>query len=337
MRSVAANVLTILIAVGLVILAALGVARQEVSQPGPLVDEVVVEIPRGASVRQISEILGESGALPDRALMGAVSGPSLFRLTANYSGRARELKFGEYAIAPGSSVEDLVALLAKGGNVQHSVTIPEGMTVAEAVARIMAEPLLTGEIADVPPEGSLLPDTWSFQRGQGRAELIAQMQTAMQRAVDEAWDARDPETPLKSKEELLILASIVEKETRPAEHGRVASVFINRMRRGMRLQTDPTVIYGITLGQAPLGRGLKRSELQAKTAYNTYVIDGLPPTPIANPSRESIRAAANPDETPYLYFVADGSGGHAFATNLDDHNRNVAKWRRLERERKANQ
>jgi UPF0755 protein len=337
MRSFAANVLTILIVVGLFALGAIGIAQNDITRAGPLTEEVVVQVPRGANVTKISELLGESGALPERMLMGAVSGPAMFRIAANYSGKARDLKFGEYAIPPGASIENLVALLSQGGNVQHRVTIPEGVTSFEAVARIRETDLLTGEIAEVPPEGSLFPDTWSFQRGDTRESVIARMQARMQAVLDEAWENRQPDLPLESKEELLILASIIEKETRPQEHGKVASVFINRLRRGMKLQTDPTVIYGITLGQAPLGRGLRRSELRAQTPFNTYVIDGLPPTPIANPSRESILAAANPEETPYLYFVADGTGGHAFATNLNDHNRNVAKWRRIERERNANQ
>ena len=337
MRNVAANALTVLIVIGLFVLGALGVGRQQVSAPGPLTEEVTVQVPRGASVRQISELLAEAGALPESALGGALDGAQLFRLEAHYSGKAQELKFGEYAIAPGASVEQIVALMAEGGNVQHAVTIPEGMTVFQAVERINAAELLTGEIAEMPTEGSLLPDTWAYERGATRQSVVERMQTSMQAVLDEAWAARAPDLPLANKEELLILASIIEKETRPAEHGKVASVFINRLRLGMRLQTDPTVIYGITKGEKPLGRGLRRSELDRETPYNTYVISGLPPTPIANPGRESIMAAAQPDTTEYLYFVADGTGGHAFATNLDDHNRNVANWRRIERERKANQ
>lgn len=337
MRNIAANVLTILIVLGLVALGGLSIARDSVTRAGPLTEEVVVQVPRGASVREISDLLAESGALPDRVMGGALSGAQMFRLAANYSGQAQNLKFGEYAFEPGTSIEDLVAMLSQGGNVQHTVTIPEGMTVSQAIDRINAAELLTGEIKEIPAEGSLFPDTWAYERGASRQDVLDRMQARMTEALDEAWSAREPDLPLESKEELLILASIIEKETRPAEHGKVASVFINRIRRGMKLQTDPTVIYGITLGQAPLGRGLRRSELRAKTPYNTYVIPGLPPTPIANPSRESLMAAAQPDETPYLYFVADGTGGHAFATNLDDHNRNVAQWRRIERERNADQ
>ena len=337
MRNVAANVLTILIVLGLVGLGALSAAQRAVTEAGPATEEIQVQIPRGASVREISELLEDAGALPERAMAGALSGAQMFRLAANYSGEGQNLKFGEYAIAPGASVLDIVGLLSEGGNVQHTVTIPEGMTVSMALDRVNAAELLTGEVSDVPPEGSLFPDTWAHERGATRQSVIDRMKARMEEELDNAWEARAPDLPLKSKEELLILASIVEKEARPEEHGKVASVFINRIRRGMRLQTDPTVIYGITLGQAPLGRGLRRSELSAPTPYNTYVIAGLPPTPIANPGRESLMAVAQPDTTAFLYFVADGTGGHAFATNLDEHNQNVANWRRIERERNENQ
>lgn len=333
MRNIAANVLTILIVVGLVALAAFSVAESEISEPGPLQEEAFVQVPRGASLREISVLLDEAGALPEKGLMGALSGQSLFRITAAYTGQAKKLQFGEYAIPPGASIEEMLALLEKGGNVRHQITIPEGFTSWAVVERLKAIEKLTGEIDVVPPEGSLLPETYQFDRGSSRAALITRMQDDMKRVLDEAWASRAPDLPLASPAEMLILASIVEKETRPNEHGKVASVFINRLNRGMKLQTDPTVIYGITEGKAPLGRGLRKSELARATPYNTYVIDGLPPTPIANPSEASIRAVANPDDTDYLFFVADGTGGHAFATTLQEHNRNVANWRRIERER----
>ena len=337
MRGLAANALTILIVLGLVALAVFGVADSEIDAAGPLAEEKVVQIPRGANLREISTILDDAGALPERGLAGAIDGASLFRIAAAYSGQSKRLKFGEYALPKEASIDQLLDLLEQGGNVQHRVTLPEGMTVAMAVERLMAEEKLTGEITEVPPEGSLLPDSYDFQRGDTRQSVIARMQTAMETELQKAWDSRAENLPLASKAEMLILASIVEKETRPAEHGKVASVFINRLNRGMKLQTDPTVIYGITLGQAPLGRGLRKSELRARTPYNTYVIDGLPPTPIANPGRESIRAVANPETTEYLFFVADGTGGHAFAETLAEHNKNVAAWRAIERERNANQ
>lgn len=325
MRNMAANMFSVLIVAGVVGLGVLGVARQQITAPGSHLEPIEFQVAKGAKMVEVAENLAKSGA---------VSSALMFRLAARYSGKERAIKFGDYEIPAKANMEEILALLASGGNVQYRVTIPEGMTSAMAVARLMAEEKLTGKIDVLPPEGSLFPDTWQFQRGEDRNAVIARMQAKMISVLDEAWENRDPDTPLKSKAELLILASIIEKETRPAEHGSVASVFINRLRRGMRLQTDPTVIYGITAGEAPLGRGLTRSELRKKTPYNTYLIDGLPPTAIANPGEASIRAAAQPDETPYLYFVADGTGGHAFAETLQEHNRNVAEWRRIERERK---
>ena len=189
----------------------------------------------------------------------------------------------------------------------------------------------------MPPEGSLAPDSYEVRAGASRPDLVAQMQDRQAARLDAAWQNRADDLPLSTPEEALILASIIEKETGIAEERRtVSSVFVNRLNTGMRLQTDPTVIYGVTEGRGTLGRGLRQSELRGETPWNTYVIDGLPPTPIANPGQASIEAALNPDETDYIFFVADGTGGHAFATNLADHNRNVAEWRRIEAER-ANQ
>ena len=328
MRNIAANVLTILIVLGIVLVGVIGVAQDQVTSEGPATEPIRYSVAKGARFDAVAEDLAEAGAV-DNLL--------LFRLAGRYGGQASKLKFGEYEIAPGSSMQDILDLLAKGGNVNYQVTVPPGMTVAMAVKRINALEPLVGEITELPPEGSLFPDTWGFQRGGQRKDVIARMQARMAEVLDEVWEKRSEDTPLENKEQLLILASIIEKETRPKEHRKVASVFINRLNKGMRLQTDPTVIYGITLGEAPLGRGLRKSELAAATPYNTYVIQGLPPTPIANPSRESLEAAANPEETPYLYFVADGTGGHAFAETLKQHNENVAVWRRIERERKADQ
>jgi UPF0755 protein len=324
-RSLAANMFTILIVLGIVVLALLGTARQRISAPGPSAEAIAIQVERDAKFPNVAKELEEKGAIRQAFL---------FRLAARYSGKDRELKYGDYEIPPRASMEEILELLSTGGNVHHFMTVPEGMSVAMAVERLVGEEKLTGQIVELPPEGSLFPDTWSFQRGEDRVAVIARMQEKMRRVLDEAWENRTPDTPLKSKEELLILASIIEKETRPQEHGKVASVFINRLKRGMKLQTDPTVIYGLTKGQEVLGRGLRRSELNRETAYNTYIIDGLPPTPICNPGEASIRAAADPEETDFLYFVADGTGGHAFAATLEEHNRNVAEWRRIEQERR---
>ncbi|MCF6443496.1 endolytic transglycosylase MltG [Nereida sp. MMG025] len=219
---------------------------------------------------------------------------------------------------------------------QFLIALAEGVTSWTIVEALNDLDLLEGEITAIPPEGSLAPDTYEISEGQNRADVLARMAARQDTILAEAWANRAEGLPLESPEEALILASIVEKETGVAEERRqVASVFINRLNRGMKLQTDPTVIYGITKGQGTLGRGLRRSELRAATPWNTYVIDALPPTPIANPGRLSIEAALNPDETPYIFFVADGTGGHAFAVTLEEHNRNVAVWRQIEAERAA--
>jgi UPF0755 protein len=332
MRNFAANLLTVMFVAALVLLALFELGRQQIAAPGPATEPVRLTVERGARMAEVADQLEELGAIEG---VGPIGGATLLRIAAEYSGQANELKFGEYEIAPGASIEEVLALLTTGGNVQLQVTVPEGRTVAEVVQMLEETEFLTGEIDEMPPEGSLLPETYSFSRGDTRADAIARMRQAMDEALAQAWESRDPDLPLESPEELLILASIVEKETTPGEHARVASVFVNRLNRGMKLQSDPTVIYGITMGQGPLGRGIRQSELVAETPYNTYVVEGLPPTPIANPGREAITATANPDDTPFLYFVADGTGGHAFAETLQEHNRNVAEWRRIEAERET--
>jgi UPF0755 protein len=328
MRSVASNVLTILVAVGIAIAIAIGYGKSLVDRPGPLTEEIVVQVERGASLDEISEMLEAEGAIKDARQ---------FRLAARYSGAAQSLKFGEYAIPPRASVNDIVAKLSEGDTISYRVTVAEGLSSWEVVQILEETDVLTGVIEDVPAEGSLAPDTYFVSRGDRRGDVIARMQERQRRILAAAWEGRDASIAVETPEEALILASIVEKETGVAEERpQVASVFDNRLRIGMRLQSDPTVIYGITNGEGALGRGIRRSELDARTPYNTYQIDGLPPTPIANPGREAIMAVMNPAETPYYYFVADGTGGHAFAETLEEHNRNVARWREIERTRSQN-
>ncbi|MEP1356411.1 MAG: endolytic transglycosylase MltG [Tateyamaria sp.] len=217
---------------------------------------------------------------------------------------------------------------------RYRIALAEGVTSWQIVTALRGMDVLRGAVEEIPPEGALAPDSYEVRKGDERADVLAQMAEQQELWVSAAWEARDPDLPLNSPEELLTLASIIEKETGVAdERPQVSSVFVNRLNRGMRLQTDPTVIYGITKGQGVLGRGLRRSELRAVTPWNTYVIEGLPPTPIANPGRASLMAAAQPADTPYVFFVADGTGGHAFAETLDEHNRNVARWREIEAER----
>ena len=233
------------------------------------------------------------------------------------------------AAAPAEYLE-----VAEADDIRWRITLAEGVTSWQVVEALKRAEFMTGEIAEVPAEGTLAPDSYEVARGADRAELLAEMTARQTATLAELWAARVEGLPYETPEEALIMASIVEKETGIAdERKQVASVFVNRMRLGMRLQTDPTVIYGVTRGEGVLGRGLRQSELRRETPWNTYVIDGLPPTPIANPGRLSIEAALNPDTTDFLYFVADGTGGHAFGRTLEEHNENVARWRAIEAER----
>ena len=265
---------------------------------------------------------------------GVIASSSVFRIAARYQGVASDVKFGEYEIPARATTGDVLEIVVSGRSLQYRVTIAEGLTSWEIVEALRANDLLDGAIDEVPAEGSLAPDTYFVARGSARSELIKRMQAAQARILQTAWEMREEDTPLRTPEEALVLASIVEKETGlAAERPLVGGVFINRLRRGMRLQSDPTIIYGITNGEGPLDRGLTRSDIAKATPYNTYVIDRLPPAPIANPGREAILAVVRPEATDAIYFVADGTGGHAFATTLREHNRNVAKWREIERSR----
>lgn len=290
-------------------------------RPGPAKAETVVLLPRGAGLAGITEILTEARVIEQ---------PWLFRLAVRVLGRDRDLKAGEYAFPARVSVATVINMLANGQTFARRLTVAEGLTVAEIFQLLEQAEGLEGELPDPPPEGSLLPETYFYARGDTRAEMVKRMQRAMQTTLDQLWPTRAPGLPFASRQEALTLASIVDKETAAAAERRmVAAVFVNRLRRGMRLQADPTVIYGLTEGEGPLGRELTRRDWEHDSAYNTYRIDGLPPGPIANPGRAAIEAVLNPADVDYLYFVADGSGGHAFARTLREHNRNVAAWRRI--------
>jgi peptidoglycan lytic transglycosylase G len=288
--------------------------------PGPLQADTVIYIARGTSMGDIARQLEADGAIEDSLV---------FRLGVRLMRVSRDLKAGEYLFPATVSMRGVVDVLLSGKTVLHRLTLPEGITSGEAAAAIEAAAALVGSLNKIPAEGSLLPETYSYSRGDTRAGLVERMQAAMARTLTELWEKRTADTPLKTPEEALILASIVEKETGlPDERPLVASVFINRLRAGMRLQSDPTVTYGITQG-APLGRALTRTDLQTDSEYNTYTNGGLPAGPIANPGRAAIEAVLNPAQSDFLYFVAAGNGGHAFAKTLDEHNSNVAKWRKL--------
>jgi UPF0755 protein len=292
-------------------------------------------VPPGASMRDVVDLLTEGGqSTCGREInfrIGVNSADVILRELDPGTNRYVEVvKFDPSQEAVPQAYVDV----AQEADLRYRVTLAEGVTSWQVVEALKRADFLTGEVAAVPPEGSLAPDSYEVDRGSARGDLIARMTEAQGRILTALWASRAEGLPYDSPEEALIMASIVEKETGIAdERPQVASVFVNRMNRGMRLQTDPTVIYGITNGEGILGRGLRQSELRRETPYNTYVIDGLPPTPIANPGRLSIEAALNPDSTPYIFFVADGTGGHAFAVTLQEHNANVARWREIERQR----
>jgi UPF0755 protein len=296
-------------------------------EPGPSTAQTTVVIPKGAGLSRIADQLQEAGVIGE---------DWLFTIVVKALGRDQALKAGEYAIPAGSSMRQVMDLLVAGLTVIHKVTVAEGLTAWDIVRVLNAAPDLAGPpIETVPAEGTLLPETYFFERGDTRQEIVERMAAGHRDAVARLWPARASGLPLKDEAEWIVLASIVEKETGlPDERPLVASVFVNRLKQGMRLQSDPTVIYGITQGEGPLGRGLTRKELDTATAYNTYQIDGLPPGPIANPGLASLEAVLHPADTEYLYFVADGSGGHVFAETLKEHNENVRKWREIEKQQK---
>ncbi len=291
--------------------------------PGPNDEPLRVQIDRGSSVYSAADTLEAAGAIRSAAL---------FRLDAKLFGGTAPIRFGEYEIPRRASAASILSILQSGAAIQYLLTVPEGMPSILVYERLKAEETLTGDIA-VPREGSVLPDTYAFERGESRQAVLDRMQAAMDKTLAELWAARKPTTVVKTPEEAITLASVVEKETgKPSERRMVAGVYSNRLRIGMKLDADPTVIYPVTKGK-PLGRRILRSELRADNGYNTYARAGLPKGPIANPGRESIAAVLDPAATPALYFVADGTGGHVFANTLSEHNDNVVKWRAIRRAR----
>ena len=379
-RSIASNALTLFIVLLVMAAGLLAWGREQFAGPGPLEQAICFRVERGDSLSAVSRALEEQGAVSDARI---------FRIGAEYSGKADALKFGSYLVLPGQSMAQVLDVVTAGGqstcgrevnfrisvasaevvlreldpatnryvevvkfdpavtaapaeylevaeadDIRWRVTLAEGVTSWQVVDALRRAEFMTGEIAEVPPEGTLAPESYEVERGADRTALLAAMAEKQAATLAELWGSRAEGLPYDTPEEALIMASIIEKETSvPEERRRVSSVFVNRLQQGMRLQTDPTVIYGITRGEGVLGRGLRQSELRRETPWNTYVIDGLPPTPIANPGRLSIEAALNPEDSDFLYFVADGTGGHAFGRTLAEHNENVARWREIERQR----
>ena len=309
-----------------VLLALLYFIKVQFDRPGPLTTSTVVVIPKGEGVSGIAERLDRDEVIADRGMfMTSIIYFMYLRGTGT-------LKAGEYEFRKHASMRQVLDTLVEGKSIDHKISFAEGLTSQQMIERLRANPDLEGTIAEVPAEGTLLPDTYRFQTGDTRLDILERMQAGQQKFLAKMWDKRDPDIVVQTPEQAVILASIVEKETgRADERPRIASVFENRLRKNMRLQSDPTIIYGLVGGKGVLDHPIQQEELERETAYNTYKITGLPPTPIANPGRAAIEAVLKPAKTKDLYFVADGSGGHAFAPSLEEHNKNVVRWRQVER------
>src|SRR5436853_3044423 len=298
--------------------------KHKLEAAGPLDREKVVNIPRGLGLREIADLLARENVIDQ---------PFVFIGGVLVLKAKDDLKYGEYKFAKQITVREAIETIVEGKVVQHAFTIPEGLTSEQIVARLAEVDFLAGNIREVPKEGTLLPETYNFPRGTTREQAIQRMQQTHRRVLQEIWERRSSDVPVKTPEALVTLASIVEKETgKPDERSRVAAVFSNRLRQRIKLQSDPTIIYGLVGGKGTLGRPIMRSEIEQPTPYNTYLVEGLPPGPIANPGRASLEAAANPARTKEIYFVADGTGAHAFAENLPQHQQNIAKLRQFEQQ-----
>lgn len=321
----------------LVVLAMLGagalfyLGKAQFEAKGPLTTDTTFVVKRGAGISEVANSL---------AAREIVSDGRIFRFGMRAFGHEKDLKAGEYAIPAGATMRDVMNILISGKSIMYPLTIPEGLTVKQIFDRIEADPILVGDMPqDMPSEGSLFTDTLNFTRGTSREEIIKRMIASQEKLIDEAWAKRRPDLPVKDRNEFVTLASIVEKETGiAAERPHVASVFVNRLNKGMRLQSDPTIIYGLFGGAGkPSNRPIFRSDIDKPTPYNTYIINGLPPGPIANPGKAALEAVANPLDTEDLFFVADGTGGHVFAKSLQEHNANVRKWRAVEQQKNQEQ
>jgi UPF0755 protein len=323
---IAGNAIITIVLVGMLGVGGLYVyGKQKIEASGPLQEDKIVNIPSRAGMADIADVLQREGVIDSNrwAFIGSV-----FALKAR-----SELKPGEYSFQKHASLRDVIGTMVEGKVVQHAVTIPEGLTSEQIVTRLSDNDIFSGSVREIPREGTLLPETYKFPRGFPREQVIQRMQQAQKRVLAEIWERRNPDVPVKTPEQLVTLASIVEKETgKPDERSRVASVFVNRLRQKMKLQSDPTIIYGLVGGKGTLGRPIKRSEIMQPSPYNTYVVEGLPPGPIANPGRASLEAAANPARTRDLFFVADGTGGHSFTETYEQHQKNVAKLRSMEKQ-----
>lgn len=322
-KRVVRSLFIIALVTGVIVGGALVFAYTQFTAKGPLVASTVYQVNQGMKRSEIGAELQDAGIVSNAGIFTAAA-------FVRYALGTR-LKAGEYEFPPQASTEQVLNIITSGRVKTYKLTVPEGWTTQMAVARVNENDVLTGEITAMPVEGAIMPETYLFPRGRARQKIVEEMQAAQTKMLDELWSKRSVSDIVKTKEQAVTLASIVEKETAiPEERPLIASVFHNRLKQGMRLQSDPTIIYGLVGGKGKLDRGLTKDDLESDTAYNTYKINGLPPGPIANPGRASLEAVLNPPDTGYLYFVADGSGGHAFAKTLEEHNANVAKWRAIE-------
>jgi UPF0755 protein len=329
MRRRAVRIVLFAFALAAVGFAAAGVwVWRDFTAPGPSAEIRTIVIPKGTGLRALAHRLADAGV---------VRRPLVFVAGVRAIDLARRMHAGEFAFAPGMSMEAVARHIASGETVRRRLTVPEGLTVREIVGLVAAADGLDGDVGAVPAEGSLLPETYFFSYGDARTGIVARMRDGMKQAVSDSWAKRNASAiAISTPAEALVLASIIEKETGiAAERPRISGVFHNRLRKGMRLQSDPTVVYALTQGGAPLGRALSRADLGIESPYNTYQTGGLPPGPIASPGRAALDAAVRPMQTDELYFVADGTGGHVFARTLAEHNRNVAKWRQIQRNGEA--
>ena len=302
----------------LIVLLAVYQLRNWTVSDGPLREAVNVIVPKGATLTTVAQKLNEAGV---------INKPFLFKIYARFEGLDKRLRAGEYQFEPEISMNRVMEKIAKGEVFYRRITFAEGLTTGQILYQIATNKELSSEVTLDVNEGELLPETYTFEYGASQDSIVLEARKAMQKALDEAWEGRDSGLPYKDKNQLLTMASIIEKETGVAdERPLVASVFVNRLRKGMKLQTDPTVIYALTEGQMELGRTLKKKDLAIDSPYNTYKYYGLPPAPICNPGRDALMAAAHPAQSDFLYFVATGDGGHNFSTNLNEHNRNVKGW-----------
>ncbi|HUZ66068.1 MAG TPA: endolytic transglycosylase MltG [Beijerinckiaceae bacterium] len=325
--SAASGVLSFILVAAIAAGAGLSLTISRLRAPGPLTAEKVVLIPSHTDVPDVISQLQREGVIDDGLL---------FNIALVAEGKRAKVKAGEYLFPQKATMQQVMDAIVSGRQVLHAITIPEGLTSEQIVQRLRADDVLAGDILKIPAEGSLHPETYKFVRGFARSDLIREMKKDENKVLQEVWANRAPDNPLKSPYAMLILASIVEKETgRADERPHVASVFLNRLKKGMKLQSDPTIVYGLVGGKGTLGAGITRAELMQPTPYNTYIINGLPPGPICNPGRAALEAVANPSQTKDLYFVADGTGGHVFAQTLAQHNKNVQHWREIEKEKAA--